>query len=228
MHALLLKMAYQLRHHCLGDWALDRWVLTLALIVAAIIPLRWLVFDRPQMLQDWILLLLLIGAAVGVSCLRYWAQRRLYVAFEPQVKPPPAPRRLDPTDKVAVRPTGQFEVEGKSAIFADLLAYWRTFASREHTIMAIVHRSRFLLLGHTAAHELGMWYVFFTPETIEGITPGALAFGRSQRLGLRVAYRCKPLLADARKPPGPVTRILYIGFDDEAGRQAVWADLLAD
>jgi len=215
MLATLLKLAYQLRHHCLGEWPLDRWAVTLALIVAAIIPLRWLVLDRPQTPLAWAILVLLIGAAIGVSTLRHWAARSGYVAFELQ------------SDKIAVYPTGQFEVEGKSAVFADLLAYWRSFASREHTIMAIVRPSRFLLLGKTAARDIGMWYVFFTPGMITAITLGTIAFGRTRRSGLRVTYRFTPP-ASGRKPPQPISQVLYIGFSDEIARQAVWADMLAD
>ena len=228
MLATLLKIAYQLRHHCLGEWPLDRWAVTLALIAAAIIPLRWLLLDRPQTLLAWASLVLLVGAAIGVSILRHWAARRGYVAFELQSDLPlPAPRRLDPADKVAVYPTGRFEVEGKSAVFADLLAYWRSFASREHTIMAIVRPSRFLLLGKTAARDIGMWYVFFTPGMITAITLGTIAFGRTRRSGLHVTYRFTPP-ASGRKPPQPISQVLYIGFSDEIARQAVWADMLAD
>jgi len=227
MLATLLKIAYQLRHHCLGEWPLDRWVVTLALIAAASIPLRWLVLDRPQTPLAWGILLLLIGAAIGVSTLRHWAMRSGYVAFELQDDLPPAAQPLDPTDKIPVYPTGQFEVEGKSAVFADLLAYWRSFTSREHTVMAIVRPSRFLLLGKTAARDIGMWYVFFTPGMITAITPGTIAFGRMRRSGLRVTYRFTPP-PSGRKPPQPISQALYIGFADEIARQAVWADMLAD
>jgi hypothetical protein len=201
---------------------------TLALIAAAIIPLRWVLLSMPTALRDWAILLLLLAIVIGVSYLGGSAQRRLYVVFEPQAVQPPPPRRLDPADKVAVYPTGQFEVEGKSAVFADLLAYWRTFASREHTVMAIARPSRFLLVGHAPARELGMWYVFFTSEMIEAIIPGTVAFGGAGRLGLRVAYRHTPSPAGARKPSKPITQILYMGFEDETARQVVWADMLAD
>jgi hypothetical protein len=228
MLATLLKIAYQLRHHCLGEWPLDRWAVTLTLVAAAIIPLRWLVLDRPQTPLDWASSLLLVGVAIGVSYLGAWARRRMYVDFEPQAgMPSPAPKQLDPTDKVAVYPTGQFEVEGKSAVFVDLLAYWRSFASREHTIMAIVRPSRFLLLGKTAARDLGMWYIFFTPQMIAAIAPGTIAFGKTRRLGLRVTYRFTPP-ASGRQPPQPITQVRYIGFADEIARHAVWADILAD
>jgi predicted membrane channel-forming protein YqfA (hemolysin III family) len=67
MLATLLKIAYQLRHHCLGEWPLDRWAVSLVLIAAAIIPLRWLLLDRPQTPLAWVILVLLVGAAIGVS-----------------------------------------------------------------------------------------------------------------------------------------------------------------
>jgi hypothetical protein len=228
MLAKLLKLAYQLRHHGLGEWPLDRWAVTFALIAAAVIPLRWLVLDRPQTPLAWAILLLLLAVAIGVSFLGHWALRNEYVAFDVQNDQPlPAPRRIDPGDKIAIYPTGHFEVEGKSAVFADLLAYWRSYASREHTIMAIVHPSRFLLLGKTAARDLGMWYVFFMPEMITAIAPGTIAFGSTRRLALRVIYRYTPP-ASGRKPSQTIAQVLYIGFDDEVARQAVWADMLAD
>ena len=113
-----------------------------------------------------------------------------------------------------------FEVEGKERLFADLLAYWRSFGSREHAVMAIVHRSRFLLLGSVAERTLGMWYVFFTPAMIEAITPGTAAFGAATRPALRVAYRFTPPAAGrkAARPPSPAS--VYLSFADESGAGA--------
>ena len=48
MLATLVKLAYQLRHHCLGEWPLDRWTATLALIAAAIDPAAPACAHRPQ------------------------------------------------------------------------------------------------------------------------------------------------------------------------------------
>jgi hypothetical protein len=151
----------------------------------------------------------------------------MYVIFEPQSgQTSPVPRRLDPADKVLMHSTGQFEVADKSQFFADLLAYWRTFASCEHAVMALVHRSRYLLLGQVAERDLGMWYVFFQPQMIEEIVPGMLTFGRVQRQALRVSYRYSPPTGSKRKPPQPVTRVVYLGFEDEEARQRVWADMV--
>lgn len=230
MTTFLLQLAYCLRHHHLGEWSLERWGVTLAFGSAgAILLLWWLRGMSPVSLLHWAGLALIALFAAGLAYLGRWASRRMYVLFKPQPDLAlPTPACLDPADKVLVHPTGEFEVEGKARFFADLLAYWRTFANREHAIMAIVHRSRFLLLGQVPEQELGMWYIFFTPETVESIVPGTITFGRTRRQGLRVAYRHLPASAANRKPPKPATRIVYLGFEEETARQAVWADMLVD
>lgn len=177
----------------------------------------------------WAVLALIMLFAAGLAFLMRWAGRRMYVHFEPQLHlAHPAPACLDPTDKVLVHATGEFAVEGKVHLFADLLAYWRTFATREHAVMAIVHRSRFLLLGQAPSQDLGMWYIFFTPETVESLAPGVIRFGRSRRPALRVAYRHAPASPSGRKPPKPLTRVVYLAFEDGSARQAVWADMRSD
>lgn len=225
----LLKLAYQLRHHTVGAWALDRWGITAAVVGAAVILLLWYLRGMPPMAAwHWGVLLGIVLAALGLAWLKRWAGREMYVAFtaDPSI-PAPAPRPLEPTDKVPLRATAVFEVEGKTRLFTDLLAYWRTFGSREHAVLAIVHRSRFLLLGSVDEHVLGMWYVFFTPAMIVAITPGTVAFGAAVRPALRVAYRFTPPAA-GRKPAPAIVRLVYLAFADAADRAQVWADLLAD
>jgi len=182
----------------------------------------------PTPAWHWGILVVIVMAAFGLAYLRHWAGRQMYVIFVADASAAePAARPLAPTDKISVHATGQFEVEGKTRFFADLLAYWRTFASREHAVLAIVHRSRFMLVGSVAERTLGMWYVFLTPAMIEAVTPGTVAFGAAQRPALRVAYRFTPP-AQGRKPAIPVTRRVCLAFADEASRAQVWADLLAD
>ena len=135
---------------------------------------------------------------------------------------------MAPADKVSVRATGRFQVEGKTQFHADLLAYWRTFASREHAMMAIAHQERFLLLGATPAENVGMWYIFVRAETVEEVTPGQLAFGSRHGPALRVAYRFTPPAGDRRRQPRSSRETVYLAFEDEPVRQRVWADLLAD
>ncbi len=229
MTCTLLKIAYQLRHHGLGDWSLDRWGTTAAVTAAVLILLQWALRDMPPVpALHWATLLLIILVAFGLAYLQPWAGRQMYIIFSPDTaQTAPAPQPLDPADKVLVHASALFEVEGKSRFFAGLLAYWRTFASREHAVMAIVHRSRFLLLGSVAERNLGMWYLFFTPDMLESVTPGTVTFGAEHRRALRIAYRRTPP-AHGRKPAPPITQVMYLGFADEDARVQVWADLLAD
>ncbi|MEJ5198911.1 MAG: hypothetical protein WHX53_08315 [Anaerolineae bacterium] len=229
MSRLLLKLAYQLQHHHLGEWPLDRWGVAGALLAAGVIVLQWWARGRPPLpAWHWLVLALILLAALGLLYLRRWAGGRMYVQFtaDPSASAP-TPQPLAARDKVPVRATAHFEVEGKVHFFADLMAYWRTFNTREHAVMAIAHRSRFMLLGTVPERLLGMWYVFFKPEMIEEIAAGTLAFGKTRRPALRVAYR--PAAASgSRKQNRPQTQVVYLGFADETERAQVWADLLAD
>jgi hypothetical protein len=118
---------------------------------------------------------------------------------------------LRPGDKVQMRATGRFAVNGQAHDFADLLAYWRTFASREHAVMAIQHDSHWLLLGTMPEELVGMWYIFFAPEAVRNLTPGRLTFGQTGP-ALRAAYTPAP---GEKKPPAPWTR-RRTRFEDDA------------
>jgi hypothetical protein len=54
-----------------------------------------------------------------------------------------------------------------------------------------------------------------------------VAFGGDRRPGLRVVYRRVPP-SEGKKPKKPVREVLHLAFEDEAARDRVWADLLAD
>jgi hypothetical protein len=220
-----------LRQHRSAGWGLDRWGITLTWGVAAAILLLWLLRGRPFVSAGhWAFLALLALAGLGLIILRAWAKGRSYVIFTLQsgrTAPPAA--ALRPSDKVLVRATGRFEVEGRSEFFADLMAYWRTFASREHSVMAIAHESRFLGVGSRPAEDVGMWYAFFRPETIEAVTPGTLAFGSRTGPALSIAYRHTPPQPDdgrRRALPKPVRTLLDLACEDEEARRRIWADLL--
>jgi len=226
----LLKIAYQLHYHRLGEWALDRWGITASLGLAVLILLQWWLRGKPPLpAWHWLVLALLILLGGGLLGLRWWGASRSFVVFVPQAGTPvPAGQPLDPTDKILLHATGQFEVAGKSHFFANLLAYWRTFATREHAVMAIAHESRFLWLGRMPEKDVGMWYIFFRPEAIQAITPGRLTFGSNQFPALRVAYEHIPSTPSNRKQAKPSEQTVFLAFDDDVARQRVWADLLAD
>ena len=233
MGARLLEFAYRLRQHRLVGWGLDRWGITLAWGAGALIMLIGLVRGRPFVSAGhWALLALLALAGLALFILRAWANGRSYVIFTPltNLTTPPA-AALQPSDKVSVRATGRFEVEGRPGFFADLMGYWRTFASREHAVMAIAHESRFLGLARRSPEDVGMWYVFFRPETIDAVTPGRLAFGSRVSPALRIAYRHVPPSSDdgsRRARSRPARTVLYLACEDEEARGRIWADLLVD
>ncbi len=210
----LFRWAYQLHRHEWNGWPLDRWLRAALLVIGGLGPF----VGRPG---GWLLALaagiLLIGhVAVGV-----WASRSAYVEFvadeSPAQQPPGDPAKLHPQDKVEVRATGLFEVEGRSQFFAELQAYFRTFATREHAVMALVPRSRFLWVGQWPEHELGMWYIFFLPQQVVSLEGGFLAFHGAPRPALRVTYR-------AQKGQERV----YLSFANEEERRRVWADIAHD
>lgn len=228
--ARLLVLAYRLRVHLWGAWTLLRWIATATLAASVIILAQWLLRGRPPLpAWHWLVLGLLLAVGVGLPVCGAWAARRGYVIFQPESGlAPPAPRSLAPEDKIQLHAAGRFEVNGKSRLFADLPAYWRTFGSREHAVMAIVQRSRFLLLGHLPDDQVGMWYIFFRPEDILHIVPGRLIFGSQAGPALRVDYRHTPPGKEGKRPPKPIVATAHLRFADEAARSQVWADLVAE
>jgi len=202
---------------------------TLAWGASGIIVAQWLIRGEPPLpVWHWLVLGLLILGGLSTSVLGGWAARRLYVVFEPQLASVAPPgQALQPEDKVAVRATGWFEVNGKICLCADLTAYWRTYASREHAVLAIQQRTRFLAAG-SPEEEIGMWYMFICPEAIAGIAPGHLRYGVCESPALRIMYRWQPPAAEGKRPPRPFNATAYLAFEDATTREQVWADLLAD
>jgi hypothetical protein len=233
MRARLLELAYRLRQHRLAGLGLDRWSVTLAWGAALVILLLWLLRERPSVLAwHWVFLAFLGLAGLAIFILRVWARQQSYVAFSPQAGvDAPAPEALLPLDKLPIQATGRFEVEGRCGFFAGLMAYWRTFASREHAVMAIAHESHFLGVARRPPEDVGMWYVFFRPEAIDAVTPGVLAFGSRSGPALRIGYRYSEPLpegAKRRRPPRQYRTVLYLACEDDEVRKRIWADLLAD
>jgi len=229
MAARILKLAYQIRHHRVGGWALDRWVITLAWGASVLIGLQWFLRGQPVLPPwHWVILALLLLGGLGLLILRGWAARRSYVIFEPQpglTAPSAAP--MSPEDKASVLATGAFEVHGRVRTFVGLQAYWRSYASREHAVMAIQHQTHFLL-GRSPAEDVGMWYMFILPAAIAEIMPGQLHFGREVGPALRVGYRRQPPAIEGKRPTKAVNATAYVAFEDEAARGQVWADLVTD
>jgi len=138
-----------------------------------------------------------------------------------------------------LRATGQFEVEGKEQDFTELQAYFRTFATREHAVMAIVPPSQLLLFANWPDHEIGMWYIFFKNTDLRRIEPGKLYFGSRPRPALRLSLEQEVLpetspldvwggYRSGQPKIKKVKRTIYLSFDTAEERQRVLADLMAD
>jgi hypothetical protein len=228
-------LLYDLRTYPAGRWGLERWgenLVWAAAIVVLATHWRDALAGAPA---PWIALGGAFVMALALAVLRRKAAGESYLAFvASQQGMAPAPHRMPPAEKVALRATGWFEVDQKEHFFAGLQAYWRTFASEEHAVMAIVHPRRFCLFGQLPREDAGMWYIFFRPVALVVVVAGELAFGSAVCAGLRVTYR--------HEVPGhrrlwnfwrqPTTRLLertgFLGFASVAERDQVWADLLAD
>ena len=103
MTARIFELAYQLRLHRVGGWALDRWAVTLAWGASVLILTRWMWRGQPVLpAWHWLILALLVLSGAAVVVLRGWAARRSYVVFLPEpglASPPPtalAPGRQNP------------------------------------------------------------------------------------------------------------------------------------
>jgi hypothetical protein len=214
----------------LGGRSLQRWAITLAVGAAVLLVLQWWFRGQPPTpWWHWLLPASLVIGALVLWALGRWAAAHSFVKFAADTDlPPPAPATLSPSDKVQVRATGCFGVDGRSHDFADLLAYWRTFASREHAVMAIQHHSHWLVLGNLPEELVGMWYIFFSPEAVRDLIPGRLTFGADTGPALRVRYTRAEPSPDEKKPPRVTDKTAYLRFEDDATRRLVWADLLAD
>ena len=156
------------------------------------------------------------------------SQRRDFVRFEVHDSPLPAPQRLGASARIPIWATGRFSVEGKHQRFTCLPGYYRTFATGEHALLCFVRDRRLLRIARWPVDDLGMWYVFFTPEVVRRIQVGHLTFGPTPSPALAIEY-------DLMAPPSGNPRnkkihveTLYLVCDDETRRSQVLADLLVN
>ncbi len=211
----ILQASYRLRRHFWLGWSLARWIGG-ALFVLALLTL--VIWRTP-----WYALLIGLVLLLYVVLLA-WAGRRRYIHFEPDHDSklllgdaaPGTPLR--PEEWVPTQASGWLTVEGKRQYYIDLEADFETVATREHIVLARVHPSRFLLVGTWPRHELGWWYAFFQPATIQGLEVGQLTIGREQRPAIRVVYA----------PDEKAKETILLSFDSPSALRRVWEDLTKD
>lgn len=232
---ILLKASYQLRRHLWAGLALDRWLAVLLVMTAGLMATGLIPGGAAGIVTCAVLL-------VSFLALRIWAGKHRYLAFYPIASDLPAnphPIPLSPNDKLPVRATGLFEVEGKEQAFTELQAYLRSFQTREHAVMAIVPPSRLLLIGQWPQADIGMWYIFFKGTELRGITAGDSYFGCRPRPALRLAVeqtlppKSSPLeawgIVHSDKPKLRVRQqVIYLSFENAEVRDRILANLRAD
>jgi hypothetical protein len=232
---LLYKASYQLNRHEWGGAPLDRWLAVGLVILAGLFATKLL----PGGLLG---AMLCTAAVVALLALRTVASRTDYVLFRASGAPASqdlAAAKLDPQEKQPVCATGEFEVEDKQRDFTELSAFYRSFQTREHAVMALVPPSRLLLLASRPQSDIGMWYMFFTHRQLRRIEAGTLRFGSRERPALRLEVErpvpAKTTTADVFgiKGSGKAKarsrrQTVYLSFDTAAECQTVLSDLVAD
>jgi len=225
-----LKALYQLHRHKWSNAPLDRWLAIGLVFLAGLAALNVVPGGR------WTIVA--CAGLLAVSILSQLAARRVrYLVFRRVAAPQPAPALLRPDEKIALRATGLFEVEGKEQAFTELAAYLRSFNTREHAVMAVAPPSRFLALGVWPEEDLGMWYIFFKSREVRQIESGVSYFGRQARPALRLTVDQKlppknaPLDAwgiQRKEKPKTRRQTLHFSFDAPLDRDRVLANLLMD
>jgi len=209
----LYWVIYRLKGHRFLGWTLALWIRLLLLAAAAV---AFSEGSTPGAVAFVVLLVISFA-------LEQVAGRASYLRFTPSDAATPRPELLAPREKIHLRVSGHFGVEGKWKRFVNLEAYFRTFASREHALMAWVPPSRYLLVGRWPEKDFGLWYIFFRPEHIREITPGTLAVGGVEWHALMIRY-WEPEEGKKKAQES----IAHLGFEDVESRDRVWADLLWD
>jgi hypothetical protein len=223
----IYQLLYQLNHHQVSGWPLDRWLMAGLVGLGVVAGLGWLPAGR------WLLVAAAVVLVLGIV-LRRLAQRRDYVHFVAGV--PGAAEAHTPLaalEHVPVYATGRFEVNDEARRFSALPAEYTSFAVREHAILARVRPARFLLVGRWPEEQIGMWYIFFPPKAIRAVQPGHLAFGRRVRPALRVEIEVIKKAENGQSLRSAAkdrvyNDVVYLAFDSAHDCQRVWSNLVAD
>ncbi len=220
MHPIIGRfyyLLYNLEKHYALEVRMRTWVNWLLLLLALFI----LLLNLPG---KWYLAGLILALILFLSLSNRFARTRYYVHFraQPDYTPQDTPPPLWPEDKLLHHASGHFEVEGKEADWTHLIAYYRTFETREHAIMARLTPSTFLKVGLLYLDDLGMWYRFITPDNLLDVTPGQSYVGPWMEPALRLRYR------RFDEKDNPIQDTFFLHFSSPDHRDRVMADLLLD
>ncbi|MCI0398707.1 MAG: hypothetical protein L0332_21470 [Chloroflexi bacterium] len=208
---------YATTYHRLLGFTLAGWLKFLPLILGLA---AWL--------QGWPVFWLAAGVLLSVlfRLLYWWAKRQGYISFIPEeARPAPAePQALADNTRVVVKATGLFSVSHREAYILQRPAeYWRVPIG-DHVIMVQERPGRFL-------------YQFVQMGALQRVEPGYLVFGPQPQKALAITFLTTwgPKSADDQDSSlapsengheSKLQRIIYLSFEDEETRGAVWHNLL--
>lgn len=208
-----LYFLHGIRHYRWLDVRLQTWLTWAALLLG--LAGWWLIGRAAGLVMPAFVLLLIIS--------QRWAAAGFYLHFvttDRQPDPDAAP--LWPADKLLVHVSGLFGVEGREGRYTNLLAYYRTFETREHVLMARRTPATFFHIGQWPQEDLGMWYIFAYPEALKSVRRGLIYHGPRPHPGLQVNYVRK------NKKNKDINERFYLAFASEPDCSRVQADLLLD
>ncbi|MFQ6014484.1 MAG: hypothetical protein ACE5NP_03465 [Anaerolineae bacterium] len=138
--------------------------------------------------RSGLMIVLLVGGLIGLALLLL-SRLAKYIIFHPQELS--SPSLLSPSsieEKISMKATGYFEVEGKRRYFADLPALFTTTGLGDHIIVVRVIRRRFPLVSYNQEEEEGLWYIFLDRGSWQQVQTGQSYFGFRGRPGIRFVH----------------------------------------
>ena len=215
---------YAGRRFLLGGAPLGRHLSIILLILAAL----WATGLLPA---RWTGIVLFLAALVIYTVVGLILRRRDYIAFRAQSLPILSPQVREPEASLPVYVTGRLSVEGAHRRFTCLPGFYKTFATREHGLLCLVRPRRSLGAIRWPEDEIGMWYAFFSPESVGRVTWGTLDFGSKPMAAIEVGYEsCVTRTNRFGRSPTEVCseEILYLSSVDDAILKTILADMMAD
>ena len=210
---LWLRFSYQIQHHYFLRISLRSW-----LWVAIVVPLGAAVLGR----ASWTPAAAIASVAALLWALSEWPRHRGYTLFVrerlPSLASSPPPLAVD--EPLACRASGTFAVNGNDRPMLNEPARLFYVRTREHVVQVALQSTRFLLLAPSLPDEVGCWYVFFQPSSIEQVEEGRVQRGLRWDPALAITYR--PEEEEGER------ETVYLAFADLPALYRVLAELRID
>ncbi len=214
------RLLYHLDRMMLAGTPAVRWIDGLLLVICA---MGGLGFVPGRFFTTGLCLVLFVSF---IWLRRHWRSRD-YVQFRELATPSVTPQPLAPRDSVPIHASGYFTVEEKSERFTWLQGYFRTFATREHAVICLVQPKRFLL-AEWPEKDVGMWYVFFFPNSVRSVRYGMVSYGRITQTCLAIEHEILIPKRGRFSRERTVLETVVLASPTEEDTRRILADLLHD